>query len=665
MFPLETPITAIPRYGKLFAKRLLQLKIATIRDLLLYFPFRYEDFSHVVPIAKLHGEDVVTIRGTIRAIQNRRSPRKHLIITEALVSDTSGSIRVIWFRQPFLTRVIPPHTEVWLSGKVSDDGYGLHLTNPVYEKVEKESLHTARLVPIYSLTGTITQKQLRVLIKLALPSATLLTDALPLAVRKEYKLIDIADAVQTLHFPDTVLHLHRSRHRMAFAEFFAFHLRILSTRSQRAKEHAPVIHFHEKVTKDFVQSLPFQLTQDQRKGAWEIIRDLQEPMPTRRLLNGDVGSGKTVIAAIAGLNVIRSGYRVLFMVPTEILAEQHARTFEKIFAGHNIATVLLTASHKVNAKALASAQCIIGTHALLHTKKPLTNIGLVVIDEQHRFGVAQRTDLLKENAKGTVPHFVSMTATPIPRTLAQMLFGDFSISFLRTMPRDRKPIATHLVTREKREAAYEFLRKEIAKGRQVFVVCPLIDPSDTLGVRAATDVYEHLRKKVFSEYTVGLLHGRVAVKEREKTMRAFLDNTIHVLVATSVIEVGIDIPNATVMMIEGAERFGLAQLHQLRGRVGRGGEQSYCFLFTESVDPDAMRRLMTVVRSRDGFALAEADLQTRGPGELFGTTQSGYIDFRFAAWNDLALWKETKEAATSYYSENPLTLDTSPFPALS
>lgn len=657
MLSLETSITAIPRYGKLFAKRLLQLKIATIRDLLLYFPLRYEDLSHVVPIGQLKIGEKATVRGVVQDIQSRRSWQRHMLLTEALIRDDSGSIRVVWFRQPFLAKVFAPGTPIWLSGTVSDDGYGVHFTNPVYEKVEEEALHTGRIVPVYALTERVTQKQLRVLVRFALPSAGLLHDTLPDAMRKQYRLIPFAKAVSELHFPTSQKALLVAQRRMAFAEFFALYCRIFSLRATRAKEEASAIRFFEKETKAFVASLPFTLTDDQRKAAWEMIGDIQKTTPARRLLNGDVGSGKTVVAAIVALNIVLSGKRVLFMVPTAILAEQHARTLATLFKGTGFAVALHTASHKLLKKQLLTAPIVIGTHALLHTKDVLHNVGLVIVDEQHRFGVAQRAALLHDSA--LVPHLLTMTATPIPRTLAQTLYGDFDISFLRTMPKGRKHIMTRLVTADKRQAAYDFIRKEIAKGRQVFVVCPLIDPSDTLGVRATTEVFENLKMTIFKDLKIGLLHGRVKADVREKTMRAFSENTINILVATSVVEVGIDMPNATVMMIEGAERFGLAQLHQLRGRVGRGSDQSYCLLFADANGDVARERLQAAVRLQDGFALAEADLQLRGPGEVFGVAQSGYIDFRFARWNDFALMKEAREAANEWYAKIP-QLDRNP-----
>lgn len=655
MFTLETSITAIPRYGKLFAKRFLKLKITTVRDLLLYFPFRYEDLSRVVPIARARGGDTVTIRGTVIAIQNRRSFRRRLFLTEALVRDASGTLRVIWFNQAFLTRVLPLHGEVWLSGKVIQDKYGLHLASPVYERVEKEALHTGRIVPIYSVTPPITQKQLRVLIKLALPSAKLLHDVLPQELRRTHQLIPLLKAVEDLHFPTTMEALAIARRRMAFAELFLLHARIRATRSTREKQYALTISFFEKETKAFVQSLPFQLTQDQRKAAWEILADLAKPLPARRLLNGDVGSGKTVVAAIAALNVILSGYKVLFMVPTEILAEQHQETLTTLFKNTTVRAALLTASHKLTKKEITNADLAIGTHALLHAKNIIKNVGLVLVDEQHRFGVEQRS-LLVEKESGAIPHLLLMTATPIPRTLAQTIFGDFDISFLRALPKGRKTIVTRMVTNELRPRAYDFIHKAIQEGRQAFVICPLIDPSDALGVRAATDVYEHLRKDIFPNCSIGILHGRVKPKEREQTMRAFAAHRINLLVATSIIEVGIDIPNATIMMIEGAERFGLAQLHQLRGRVGRSDWQSYCFLFTDTSDATATKRLAAMVRSHDGFALAEDDLQFRGPGEMFGFVQSGYGALRFARWNDFALIKETKEAAQRFAEDIPIDM---------
>ncbi|MBI4262129.1 ATP-dependent DNA helicase RecG [Candidatus Uhrbacteria bacterium] len=663
-YSLDAPIASLSRFAKIFAGRLKKLGITTVRDLLFYFPFRYDDLSNVVAIRDLMNGVKVTVQGTIDLIANRRSPRKHMLITEALIRDATGSIKVVWFQQPFLAKVLPPGTRVALSGVVEEDHYGTQLTSPSYEKMGGgDTIHTGRRVPVYSLTSSVTEKQFRTVLNAALPLIPSVSEWIPKHIRARYQLIDIQAALKSIHFPEDDASLALATRRLKFDELFLLQLRNARSRQTRTAEQAPRITFHEKETKAFVDALPFTLTDDQKKAAWEIIKDMsgqgsavrgQEPIvsPMHRLLEGDVGSGKTVVAAIVAYNVILSGYRVLLMAPTEILAEQHAQSLIKFFSGTSIHIGLWTASHKLLKKEREEARFIIGTHAILHAKEPLHDVGLVIIDEQHRFGVEQRKELRRHSGEGMTAHLLSMTATPIPRTLALTLYGDLDLSILKMMPRGRKVIETRIVEPHERVTTEGFIANELKKGRQAFVICPLIDPSDTLGVRSATQEFERLKKEIFLSWTIGLLHGRMKAKEKEATMRDFKDGKIHLLVSTAVVEVGVDVPNATIMMIEGAERFGLAQLHQFRGRVGRGEHQSYCFLFADTRGAATKNRLAAVVRSTDGFALAEEDLKLRGSGDLFGTQQSGVLDLRIATLGDTAIIHETQRAVQDLVAQD-------------
>ncbi len=650
----DTSVASLSRFAKIFSGRLKKLGITTVRDLLFYFPFRYDDLSNVVAIRDCIPGVKVTLQGTIELIANRRSPRKRMIITEALIRDATGSIKVVWFQQPFLAKVLPSGTRVALSGVVEEDHYGTQLTSPSYEKMGGgDTIHTGRLVPVYSLTSSVTEKQFRTVLNAAFPLIPSVPEWIPKHIRDHDQLVDIQSALKSIHFPESTEALRIATRRLKFDELFLLQIRNARSRQTRTQEQAPQILFHEKETREFVDALPFTLTDDQKKTAWEILRDMGATSPMHRLLEGDVGSGKTVVAAIAAYNVMLSGYRVLLMAPTEILAEQHGGTLEKFFNKNPMQVGVLTSAHKMKKKERDECQFIVGTHALLHTKEPIGNVGLVIIDEQHRFGVEQRKELCTHGPKGMTPHLLSMTATPIPRTLALTLYGDLDLSILKMMPKGRKAIETSIVESRDRAATYTFIEAELKKGRQAFVICPLIDPSDTLGVRSATQEYERLKSDIFPAWTIGLLHGRMKAKEKEQTMRDFKDGKIHLLVSTAVVEVGVDIPNATIMMIEGAERFGLAQLHQFRGRVGRGEHQSYCFLFAGAGGLTTKNRLAAVVRSTDGFALAEEDLKLRGSGDLFGTQQSGVLDLRIATLGDTTIIHETQRAVQDLVQHDP------------
>jgi len=683
MLTLDSPIYQLNRVGKATAFKLKRLGIENVSDLFYYYPFRYEDFSHVLPINQLVPGESATIKGKIELIKNRRSFRKRMIITEAFINDSTGQVKAIWFRQPFITKLLKIGDEVYLSGKVEGDLLENYFSNPLYEKAKTEQTHTARIIPLYSLTEGLTQKQLRFLIKSITPLVQYLKEWLPIQVIREENLINIKEAIQQIHFPANFHSLAQAQKRLKFDELFLIQLQSQLIKNELAKSQASSIKFYQEKIKKFVDSLPFQLTNAQRKATWEIIQDLGKNKPMNRLLEGDVGSGKTMVAIISALNVIFNNKQVAFMAPTEILARQHFLNISKILKKYPINIGLLTNSfneinnqslimnheslktkHKskttqrkliLQAIAQGKINFIIGTHALIQEKANFKSLEFVIIDEQHRFGVEQRKALREKSGNPlTSPHLLSMTATPIPRSLALTLYGDLDLSVLDEMPKDRKKIITKLVSPKDRSKAYEFIKNQINLGHQVFVICPLIEESDKLGVKAATAEYQKLKEEIFPEYQIGLVHGKLKAKEKEKVMNEFSQNKLHILVATAVVEVGIDIPNATVMIIEGAERFGLAQLHQFRGRIGRGTDQSYCFLFTDSWSEKTQKRLQALITCQNGFELAETDLKLRGAGDLYGTIQSGFLDnLKIASLSDFDLIKKAKYQAEKLIQKNP------------
>jgi len=665
---LKTPITEIHGIGPTNARRLKHLGINTILDLIYYFPYRHDDFSHVVVVSEIQPNEINTIKAKIQLINNRRSFRRRMFITEGLVADNTGSVKVVWFNQPYLTKILKPGDQIILSGKVDSDHLTPQFISPIYEKVKKEQLHVGRIVPVYSTTENLTQKQIRFFIKSVLFLIKEIKDFLPEVVKKENNLMDLPIALKQVHFPDNQLILQKAIHRLKFDELFLIQLGALQSKKYLQKAKSPAIKFKELTTKKFVKSLPFELTDDQRKASWEIIKDLEKGKPMNRLLEGDVGSGKTVVAKIAMLNTVKNGFQTAFMAPTEILALQHFNNLVLFLKDFNLKIGILTHSQiKTNFSEKISKgrmlkmaesgeiQIMVGTHALIQENVRFKKLSLVIIDEQHRFGVEQRKTLREKSSKQhqLIPHLLSMTATPIPRSLALTIYGDLDLSILLHQPKDRLKIITKIVSPENREKAYQFIKNQIREGRQVFVICPLIEPSDKLGVKSVKQEYEKLDKNIFPDLKIGLLHGKLKPREKEKIMEDLKNNKINILVSTSVVEVGIDIPNATVMMIEGAERFGLAQMHQFRGRVGRSKYQSYCFLFTESESQKTDQRLNALVKSENGFELAEYDLKLRGPGELYGLRQSGLPDLKMASLTDVALIKQTRAAAQNLIDQDP------------
>jgi ATP-dependent DNA helicase RecG len=663
MITLDSKIEIINGVAKRIAPKLKNLGVETAGQLLTYWPFRWEDWSQVKKIKDVEPNTTVTIKGQIELIQNKRSQWKKRLITEAIVSDESERIKAIWFHQPYLVKNLKQGDHLFLSGKVELGKEGLQLIHPQYERItryKRGTMHTARIVPIYPLTKNLTAKQLRYVMSSIIGLASYIKDWLPISLVAKNKLEKLPWAIKQIHFPDNKNNLNRALERIKFDELFLIQLRASLAKQLLKKSRAHKIEFREKETKKFVDSLPYKLTGAQKISGWEILKDLGKNIPMNRLLEGDVGSGKTVVAGLAILNSVLNKYQVAYMAPTEILATQHFETLDKLFKGWKIRIGLLTSSEKKINKnreeriknqeiykmiSKHKIDLVIGTHALIQNKVEFKDLALVIIDEQHRFGVAQRKRLKSKSVGQTIPHLLSMTATPIPRSLALTVYGDLDLSIIDEMPLGRKKVITEVVPPEKRPTKYKFVLDRIKQGEQVFVICPLIDPSDKLGVRAVKDEYEKLNKKIFPKIPMGLMHGKLKARDKEKVMLDFLKKKTKILVSTPVIEVGIDVANATLMLIESAERFGLAQLHQFRGRVGRSHKQSYCFMFTESDSQETMRRLDALVKSNNGFKLAEADLEFRGPGETYGIRQSGYKDeLKVAKLTDYIIIKKSRAA---------------------
>ncbi|TSC83921.1 MAG: ATP-dependent DNA helicase RecG [Parcubacteria group bacterium Gr01-1014_13] len=659
----KTRVAELGGVGKKTFKKFEYLGVKTAKDLLYYFPFRYEDYRKIVPIAQLQAGELVTICGQVELIASKKSFRSRKTITEALVSDKSGSVRIVWFNQPFITKNIHVGDILYLSGKAQADMLGPKLTSPIYEKYKKEgSTHTARLVPIYPTTHGLTQKQIRFLISHVMGLAAKIKEWLPANILEQADLIPFSSALYGIHFPTDDNDLKLSTDRLKFDELFLIQLRAELARQEKSTLQAPPISFKEDKIKEFVSSLPFTLTKSQKISAWEILQDIAKTKPMNRLVSGDVGSGKTVVAAIAIYNAFLNGYQAAMMAPTEILAQQHYQSLQKLFSKLNIRVGLLTGSQtgKLKKEIVADINdgkidVVVGTHALLVENVSFYKLGLVVVDEQHRFGVEQRK-LIKQ--KGLGAHFLSMTATPIPRSLALMIYGDLDVSIINEMPPGRKKIITKMVEPAKREKAYQFIHDQVKLGRQVFVICSLIEQKDEAEIeiinysanptnekKSVLSEYEKLSQKVFPDLKVGYLHGKLKPTEKDKVMDEFKNKKIDILVSTSVVEVGVDIPNASVMMIEGAESFGLAQLHQFRGRVGRSSHQSYCLLFSSSSSQKSSERLKYFESNSDGFKLAQKDLEIRGPGEVYGTEQSGEMNLRLAKLSDRELINKAREAA--------------------
>lgn len=665
---LNSPLSELNKVGEKIAKMLKILGLENVQDLLWHLPFRYDDFTQTVKIKNLAAGQKANIIGQIELLDNRRAHRRRMYITEALVSDDTESLKVIWFNQPFIAKTLKVGDTISLAGEANDDGGVLTMISPVYEKIGSGlPVNTQGLVPVYHSTESITQKQLRFLIRQSLPLAQKLPEIIPTQSLEKFKLLPLAEAIEKIHFPKNHEESAQARRRLAFGEIFLAQLKSQLIRKERLESRAEKIIFKEKDTREFTASLPFQLTDDQKKAAWKILQEMGEDRPMARLLNGDVGSGKTLVAIIALLNTALNGKQAVFMAPTEILARQHFYSVSKLLKIFPLKIALLTNSYRLinfSEEKLTRSEIfkiikngeidiIIGTHSLVQKEITFKDLALAVIDEQHRFGVRQRKTLLEKAGTKKEPHLLSMTATPIPRSLALILFGDLDVSLIKQMPLGRKPIVTKLVAEAKRAAAYDFIRQEIKKGRQVFVVCPLIEESDFFGAKAVESEFKKLDKQIFPEIPTAMLHGKMKSAAKEEIMAKFLAGEYKILISTSVIEVGVDVPNASIMMIEGAERFGLAQLHQFRGRVGRGHEQSYCFLFTSDDDAEKNKRLLAMEKYADGFSLSQIDLKQRGSGEIYGTAQSGFPEFKIATLFDYELMEQAQSEAADLLQKDP------------
>ncbi len=720
---LETPLFEVVGARSPSLRRLEKMGIKTVGDLLRHFPTRYEDFTKVYAIDDLEPGQQATIHGTVEETRTRHSWRRNMSIVEATITDESGSIRAIWFNQPYVANTLKTGREANFSGKasVSDEGE-IYLNNPTYELVrmrprgdgEQEFSHTGRLVPIYPETQGLTSRGIRFVTQQLFKRRPAFKEWIPPKILEELRFPPLAQAIHDIHFPGTIEEAAAARARFSFEDLFLLQLITLQEKMKLATERAPAMEVDIEWVKHILAALPFELTVSQKKSLWEIIQDMERPHPMNRLLQGDVGSGKTIVAALAALIAARNGFQTAFMAPTEILARQHFETMKALFSRigsadpHDRMPVLglLTAGSAVihydehvesrttkadfhDRTAAGEVAIIFGTHALIQKSASFKKLGFVVIDEQHRFGVSQRAELLtkktadpgadtdtetqaagQEAARMTSPHFLSMSATPIPRTLMLSVFGDLDLSLITELPSGRKEIKTKIVAPLERSASYRFIREEIRDGRQAFVICPRIDPAEedeegtapkartssaftALELKSVKEEFEKLSKKIFPDLRIAMLHGQMKAKEKEEVMKKFKDREFDILVSTSVVEVGVDIPNATIMMIEGAERFGLAQLYQFRGRVGRGEHQSYCFLMTDSTAHAAHARLNAILEAKNGFELAEKDLALRGPGQFFGQVQTGLPDVAMDALRDPELVKRSREAAIKILSIDP------------
>lgn len=653
---LETPVTAVKGVGNELAKKLAMLGVRNVGQLIDYLPRRYEDYSEVVPIREAR-PGPVTIKAIVKQASGRYA-RRGMHLTEAVVSDETGSMRLIWFNQPYRANGLKSGAEYYFSGLFELSHQRLQMTSPSAELVSDFTINTARIVPVYRETKGITSKQIRKMVGSCRHLIRTLPETLPGWLIREQKLLSHAEAVLAMHFPESSEQLAEARRRLGFEEVFELSLASLMNKQELAADESPKIPFDEKLAQEFVKHLPFQLTDAQRKAVWQIYLDMQSEHPMNRLVEGDVGSGKTVVATMAAVMALRQGYQVAFMAPTELLARQHAETIHKLLKPLGMESELtllvgaLTAVQKKRAQeaiASGSARFLVGTNALIQEKVDMPQLSLVIIDEQHRFGVEQRKELMAK--AGHMPHLLSLTATPIPRSLALTLYGELDISILDAKPPGRQPVRTEIVPPSSVEPVYTDIRRELDDGRQMFVVCPLISESDSIDAHSAEKVFEQFQKKEFKNYRLGLLHGKMKADEKNMIMQQFVSRELDILVSTTVIEVGVDVPNASVMMIQSAERFGLAQLHQLRGRVGRGGHQAYCYLMLGDSNPPS-RRLRALESSNNGFRLAELDLELRGPGAIYGQMQHGALDLRVAKLTDVQLISSARKSAAEFIEKD-------------
>ncbi|HWQ03935.1 MAG TPA: ATP-dependent DNA helicase RecG [Longilinea sp.] len=665
---LQASVMVLQGIGPSNAKIFSTLGVNTLDDLLHYYPRRYDDYSQMKPINRLSPGEEVTLLAAVKRIDNRNLHSGKREITEAIIDDGSGALRVTWFNQPWLASRLPVGTQIVISGKVEMYLGRLVMNSPEWEYLEQEHLHTNRIVPVYPLTAGVSQKQLRKAIyQVASFWAPRHRDFLPISIREAGNLAPLSTALAQIHFPDDPARLDAARERLAFNEIFLLQLGVLSQKRSWQVANAQTFHAPIEWLQAIESELPFELTNAQKRTIEEIQTDLASGRPMERLLQGDVGSGKTIIAALAMAIIAREGAQAAIMAPTSILAEQHYRSLTRLLSSEQptpgkpfhpseVRLLIGDTSETDRQEILAGlatgeVKFLVGTHALIEDPVAFQRLQLAIIDEQHRFGVAQRAALRN---KGENPHLLVMTATPIPRSLALTVYGDLDLSVLDEMPAGRIPVETHVLLPLERERAYQLIRSQLKTGHQAFVIYPLVEKGDRDDEsKAAVEEHDRLRTEVFPHNSIGLLHGRLTPEEKDAVMKRFRDQEIDILVSTSVVEVGVDIPNATVMLVEGANRFGLAQLHQFRGRVGRGDAQSFCLLIPETDESVENERLKAMAETNDGFVLAERDLQQRGPGEFLGTRQAGFSELRMATLTNVRLIEKARQLAQLLFTQDP------------
>ncbi len=683
MLNLDTPVEDVPKIGPNYQKKLKKLGIKTVQGLLFYFPARYDDFSDIIPINHVKAGEIACVQGRIISIDQTHTFKRGMDITEIVIEDETGEIPALWFNQPYLAQSLKEDQYICLAGKVSLGKDGIYLSNPAYERIYEDSLnenltHTGRIIPVYSETKGVTSRWLRYVLKpLLMQFHTLIPEILPQEIVEKQKFLPVSEAIWQAHFPESFEYADAAKARFAFEDLFLLQLSVLKEKAKLQQNVAQPCLMDAALMKEFTGSLPFELTASQKQCAFQILKDLEKRVPMSRLLQGDVGSGKTVVATMAALNAVKCGHQVAFMAPTEILAKQHFLGISKMLEKFNVRVAFLSGKSTGKKELLKKLEngevdILIGTQALLSKGVKFKNLALIVLDEQHRFGVNQRAELTRE--KKVMPHLLSMTATPIPRTLALTVYGDLDLSLIKEMPKNRKKIITTVVGQAERQKAYDFIKEEVKKGRGVFVICPKIETKEksdapitgsfvpqnySFGFAAKEEIksvkqeYEKLSKEIFPDLRITMLYGKMKAAEKELIMQDFKKGEIDILLSTSVVEVGVDVPRATIMMIEGAERFGLSQLHQFRGRVGRSDMQSYCFLFTTEENQQNRKRLKAMEKSNNGFELAEEDLKIRGPGQLYGTQQWGLPDAAMQNLSNIFLIEKTRSEAKELLEKDP------------